>query len=139
MSDIDFEKLDERVEGHVRRVNSGLRVALLVLSIMLAIATVLLAGLGVSNNLFSTDAVMLVLMFGSFGQVFLHLLGLLIERSGLLQTVRARMTVQELERYEAYQALRAAKAKRDMGLDDDYVELSDDGELIPARRREQRR
>jgi hypothetical protein len=139
MSDIDFEKLDERVEGHVRRVNSGLRVALLVLSIMLAIATVLLGGLGVSNNLFSTDAVMLVLMFGSFGQVFLHLLGLLIERSGLLQTVRARMTVQELERYEAYQALRAAKAKRDMGLDDDYVELSDDGELIPARRREQRR
>jgi hypothetical protein len=138
MHDIDYEKLDARVESQVRRVRTGLRLTLMILSILLAIATVLLAGLGVSNY-FSTDAVMLVLIFGSFGQVFLHLIGLLIERSGLLETVRGRMTVQELERYEAYKALRAAKAKRALDADEDYVELSDDGEWVPVAREQKRR
>lgn len=138
MHDIDYEKLDARVESQVRRVSTGLRLALMILSILLAIAMVLLAGLGVSNY-YSRDAVMLVVVFGSFGQVFLHLIGLLIERSGLLENVRARMTVQELERYEAYKALRAAKAKRALDADEDYVELSDDGEWVPVGREQKRR
>ncbi|HRL14741.1 MAG TPA: hypothetical protein PKX07_22860 [Aggregatilineales bacterium] len=138
MHDIDYEKLDARVESQVRRVSTGLRTVLLILSILLAIATVLLAGLGVSSY-YRMDAVMLVLMIGSFGQVFLHVIGLLIERSGLLETVRARMTVQELERYEAYKALRAAKAKRALDADEDYVELSDDGEWVPVEREQKRR
>jgi hypothetical protein len=138
MHDIDYEKLDARVESQVRRVSTGLRTVLLILSILLAIATVLLAGLGVSSY-YRMDAVMLVLMIGSFGQVFLHVIGLLIERSGLLETVRARMTVQELERYEAYKALRAAKAKRALDADEDYVELSDDGEWVPVGREQKRR